>query len=263
VASPAEDTVLHLYGVVAKTPAAPLPSGVGGAPVSVEDVADLSVLVSTLDAAGYGPEVWRDRGQDPGWLAQVATEHHAVLQAVIEETDVLPLRLPGVYVDREAVERALSADADALRSSLDAVRGRVEVAVKVFLRDADPPPGSGESDAPRSGRDYLARKAAEKSGREEARERRRQAVVDLHQELTAAATQSVVSPAQDASLSGRPEPMLLNAAHLVARDDLDEFARLGGRLAERAGAQGLSVELSGPWPPYSFTSPAGAQAGAS
>jgi hypothetical protein len=256
VASPAEHPVLHLYGVVSQEPAGPLPPGVGGAPVAVDQVAGLSVLVSALDVERYGPEVWRDRGQDPAWLTQVATEHHAVLQAVVEQGDVLPLRLPSLYMGRSAVERALSADADALSSGLAAVRGHVEVVVKVFLADTAPDAAdaAGGQSAPTSGRDYLARKAAQKSSQEEARERRRQAVLALHEALAGGSTHSVVSPAQDPSLSGRAEPMLLNAAYLVARGELESFHGIAEGLAERLGQQSLLVELSGPWPPYSFTS---------
>ena len=253
MSSPADGTVLHLYGVVHDWPGTPLPPGVGGAPVAVEEVAGLSVLVSSLDSDRYGPEVWRDRGQDPAWLAQVATEHHAVLQAAIEQADLLPLRLPSVYLDHESVERALAADASSLGARLAALQGQVEVAAKVFLDAAAASRAAPEPGAPRTGRDYLARKAAQKTDQEQARERRRQAVVALHEALDAASTHSVLSPAQDASLSGRPEPMLLNAAYLVPRTELEEFGRRGQQLAGEVAGQGLVLELSGPWPPYSFT----------
>ena len=255
--SPAEHTVLHLYGVVAEKPPMPLPAGVGGAPVEAAEVAGLSVLASALDAEHYGPRVWQEKGQDPAWLTQVATQHHAVLQAVVERADVLPLRLPSLYLDRAAAERALSAEAESLRTALDALRGHVEVAVKVYLSEAapadDPEAADGQS-PPLRGRDYLARRASEKTRKEEARERRHRAVLDLHEALAGGSTRSVVSPAQDPSLSGRSEPMLLNAAYLVPRDDLDVFHGLAERTAECVAEQSLVVELSGPWPPYSFTS---------
>ena len=256
--SPAEPTVLHLYGVVAERPPVPLPVGVGGTPVEVQEVAGLCVLASDLAAEQYGPQVWQERGQDPTWLTRVATEHHAVLQGVVEEADVLPLRLPSLYLDRAAAERALSADADVLRSALDAVRGHVEVVVKVFLSDGaspgrDRPDAAEEPAAPVTGRDYLARRAAEKTRKEEAREQRHRAVLDLHEALAGGATHAVVSPAQDASISGRAEPMLLNAAYLVPRDELDGFRGLAERAAECVAKQSLVVELSGPWPPYSFS----------
>ena len=267
--SPAEHTVLHLYGVVGETPPMSLPTGVGGAPVEVVEVAGLSVLGSELDVERYGPRVWQEKGQDPAWLTQVATEHHAVLQAVVEQGDVLPLRLPSLYLDRAAADRALSGEAESLRSALEALRGHVEVAVKVYLSEgtaegtaegapegnaADASDAADGQSAPLRGRDYLARRASEKTRKEEARERRHQAVLDLHEALADGSTHAVVSPAQDPSLSGRAEPMLLNAAYLVPRDQLEGFHGLTERAAECVAKQSLVVELSGPWPPYSFTS---------
>jgi hypothetical protein len=44
--------------------------------------------------------------------------------------------------------------------------------------------------------------------------------------------------------------MVLNDAYLVDLDDAEAFARTVQRLAD-AHAE-LSIELTGPWPPYSF-----------
>ena len=59
-------------------------------------------------------------------------------------------------------------------------------------------------------------------------------------------------PPQDGRLSGRSEWMVLNGAYLVDADRVDDFADLVQELAPRH--PGIQVELTGPWPPYSFTS---------
>jgi hypothetical protein len=53
---------------------------------------------------------------------------------------------------------------------------------------------------------------------------------------------------QDARLSGREQEMVLNATYLVDVAGEEEFrAALAG-----VAAEGATVELTGPWPPFSF-----------
>jgi hypothetical protein len=82
--------------------------------------------------------------------------------------------------------------------------------------------------------------------------RRRQDLLEaaevIHSQLAAVAGESRRYPLQDARLSGRPEPMILNAAYLV--DDAEAV-----QFEERVHAMSrvdLRLELTGPWAPYSF-----------
>jgi hypothetical protein len=216
----------------------------------------IAVLVSSLDAERYGVEVWRDHGQDPHWLEGVAREHHEVLQAVVEQADVVPLRLPGIYQDRSALESVLHKEQATFEAALARVRGRVEWGAKVFLVDPTASQPAQEPAAPRSGRDYLARKSAQATAREESRARRQDLVLEAHETLSHTSGATVVNAPQDRALSGRAEPMLLNAAYLVARGNGDAFLRLAEDVAERLREDGMSLEVTGPWPPYNFAAEA-------
>ena len=55
---------------------------------------------------------------------------------------------------------------------------------------------------------------------------------------------------QDPRLTGRPEPMTLNAAYLVGADADEQFRAAVAELA--VAHPDVTVELAGPWPPYSF-----------
>ncbi|WP_405434795.1 GvpL/GvpF family gas vesicle protein [Micromonospora sp. NBC_00617] len=55
---------------------------------------------------------------------------------------------------------------------------------------------------------------------------------------------------QDRRLSGVPAPMALNGAYLVDTAALPRFTDLVGALGSRH--PGLRLELTGPWPAYSF-----------
>jgi len=245
-----EGTVVHAYGLVDPGVPVSLPAGIAGAPVSVVPVGDLAALASELSAESYGAEAWQEHGGDPRWLERVAGEHNAVLQAVVQVNDVLPLRLPGIYPDLETMRRVLHTQHDTLAEAFARVRRHVELGAKVYVVTSTA--RAEEEPRPSSGRDYLARRSAEAGRREEARLRRQARVLEAHEVMARASTHAATSPPQDAALSGRPEPMLLNASYLVARDDFDAFISLAEELGVDLGEQGMSLEITGPWPPYNF-----------
>ncbi len=243
--------VLHAYGVVPADAEVELPSrGVDGAPVQLARRDDLAAIVSPLDGARYGEEVWRAHAEDPDWLTEFALAHQDVLSAVATSCDVLPFRIPGMYADEHALLEVVAAERDLLLEGLAAVRGRVEWGVKVFWTGAAEEP-SGEA-RPASGRDYLQLRAQHAGSRERAAEDRRSRVVAAYERIAGVADDSVTSPPQDPALSRRREPMLLNSAHLVPRDDEEPFFATLAEVNRELAPSGLLVEVSGPWPPYSF-----------
>ena len=54
--------------------------------------------------------------------------------------------------------------------------------------------------------------------------------------------------------TGREESMILNVAYLVRKDKLEQFINTIEGLKERDRNSGFFVDLSGPWPPFSFVS---------
>jgi hypothetical protein len=156
--------------------------------------------------------------------AEVLWEHEAVVEGLMEERDLLPMRFGTLVEDDEAAVRALEERREELRSSLDRVRGAVELAVRA------------EANAPKelalegtTGAEYIRAKA-----------HRTEAARLLHEPLAYLARESVVQPG----------PELLRAAYLVDREAVESFVGLVRRLQETH--DGLRVLCTGPWPPYSF-----------
>jgi hypothetical protein len=133
--------------------------------------------------------------------------------------------------------------------------GRKEWGVKVYAvgqgtpADSAPPDRRAGEETERPGTAYLKRRRTSLRGREEARRRavNRAAHVDAVLSRIAVATRH--HRAQDPQLSGRADLMVLNGAYLVDDGRADDFAAAAEALRE----DDLDVQLTGPWPPYSFT----------
>ena len=248
------DSVVHAYGVVGAAEIVTLPlTGIDRTPVRLVEVGELGIIAGDLPASTYGEAAWAEHAQDPAWLEPIARAHHEVLQSVVEDSDVLPLRLPGIYPDEQALSDAFTATRDELRERLRFVSGQREWSAHVFLSVADaeePAP----TPAPASGRDYLQMRKQQVEQKGSAQQARQLLATEVYEGLARSARASVINLVQDRALSGRSEPMLLNSAHLVARDDEQDFLAVAVELDHHVGAAGgLRVEVSGPWPAYNFT----------
>jgi hypothetical protein len=245
---------VHAYGVVdGEFTAKANVSGLGGAPVISREVGSLRVLLSALDPEQYGEGVWREHGQDPTWLRDVARDHHSVLQTFADRTDVVPFRLPSLHLGESGLLRTTKARLEELARALLHIRGQCEWGLKIYRRP-DPSPVAPPKNKRATGRDYLLSRSRSSAEREGSKREREAAVREVHRAFTCHATETVLSALQDRSLSGRAEPMVLNASYLVKRSEQKRIQALTRDWGTRVRPLGLALELTGPWPPYHFAS---------
>jgi hypothetical protein len=208
--------VIELYAIT-DHPGPPLPRV---AQLKLVPVDGLAAVCTPASDAEISPEtLWR---------------HEEVVEALMADRDLLPVRYGTHLEDEAAVARAVEERLDELAAALDRVRRAVELSVRVVATGTRTSGGAAEE--PSSGADYLRLRA-----RAEASHHR--AATALDEPLSALAR---------ASVEGRPRPPeLFRAAYLVERDSVERFAAEVARLQNLN--TGLSILCTGPWPPYSFT----------
>jgi len=227
-------------------------TGFEGAPLEVVGHGQLQAVVCDVDLADFGEEALARNLEEMAWLEKVARTHHEVVHAVAAIGPVAPMRLVTIYSDDDSVRRRLDEVAEALHAALDRVEGRDEWSVKAFAVPgaATPAPTPEATPGSGSGAAYLQRKRAEADRRLAAGESAGRTADRIYEALAQRAVAGRRLSPQDPRLTGRPEPMTLNAAYLVGADADEQFR---AAVAELAGAHpDVTVELAGPWPPYSF-----------
>lgn len=203
--------MIYLYAVVDELAGLPDAPGIDGAPLKRRRAGDFELVVS----------------EHPG---EVEPTEDAVLAhaRVVEELlplagAVLPARFGVGFEDGASLERAVADRAAALKESLERVRGRVEVGVRV-VGDSTAPPAE-------TGREYL-----------EARQRELAAIDALHESLAARALA--------ATRGNSRGQLVMSGAYLVDPAGIPEFQKAVGALQSEHPQ--LTFALTGPWPPYSF-----------
>jgi hypothetical protein len=204
--------VIYLYAVADGLSGLPELEGIDGATLSCRRRDGFDLVVSE-HAAPVEP------------TEEAVLRHARVVEALMPLAEaLLPARFGLAFADFSELEGALSERAAQLGESLEQVRGRVELGVRVVGEQADPRPAE-------SGRAYLESRRAQLA-----------AVDALHESLAERAR-----AAARGKSGGR---LVLSGAYLVDPDAIPAF---------REAVDGLELDhpqftfaLTGPWPPYSF-----------
>ena len=218
---------------VAERPDLPLPSveGMDGALVGGVPSGDLLAVVTRHE-------------QPPGELgADAFWAHERVVERVMADRAVLPMRFNTTQPDDGTLRSALLARHEELQAALERVRGRVELGVRAI---GDRP--ATESSAPAAAVSSAADSPAAAS---DSPTRGRQWLADrIEADRLAASVYEPLDALAIASLRRAPsgEGEVLRAAYLVDRAALPRFRAA----VEQLQRPDVSVLCTGPWPPYSF-----------
>jgi hypothetical protein len=218
-----------------------------GGPLHRVVLDDLALLVSRVRPDEL--RVDEDDLSETGRLATLARGHDAVVRAAVGSGPVLPLRFGTVVPDEAAASRLLREHGGSAREQLRRIAGTREWGVKLVRSlDAEPAPVGPRPSERRgvTGTEYLAH-------RRQALERHENAEADA--ERAADVLQETLRPHVTECLRRGGSPgssLLLDLAFLVPIEGEAAFLAAAADLGE--GFEGFGVEVSGPWPPYSFVS---------
>jgi hypothetical protein len=210
----------------------------------------LWVLVADAPLAAYG-EAAVDRGlKDLEWVSLRAVAHQDVVAHALRLGAVLPMKLLTLFRDDGRVRAHVARRRPALRRLMARVRGRREWGVRISV-DAEAAGRSVRRGSAAAGRGatrgtaYLLRKTREQSLARDLLGGARAAAARAFRDLERHAADARKRPPAG-------EGLVLDAAFLVAEEEVRPFEQAARRLERTLRAQGLRVVLTGPWPAYNF-----------
>ncbi|MFI6490025.1 GvpL/GvpF family gas vesicle protein [Streptomyces sp. NPDC050564] len=229
-------------------------TGVAGVPPKLLHHGDLLAVVGAVPTEDFAEEPLRAHLEDLDWLSETARAHQSVIDALTAVASPLPLRLATVFRDDSGVRTMMQDRRQQFLRTLERLEGRVEWGVKVYAEDSgtdERPVHTGEPEKAATGRDYLRQRRMRNRAHEDVWERAEKFARQLHDTLSECAEDTRIHAPQNAALSRAPGRNVLNAAYLVPRSDSEGFVELIERTRDEA--QGMRVELTGPWAAYSFS----------
>jgi hypothetical protein len=234
-------------------------NGVSGAPVRTVEHAGLTAVVSSVPLGEYAEHALHDNLEDLDWLEQTARAHHAVVELVAHLAATAPVRLVTLFHDDQRVRQLIDQRRDDIEKALSRIADRSEWGVKAYSTPVTghPPPTepmgpTGSADgALRPGTAYLQRRGSQRRHRENTARRLADRAEEIHGTLGTYAVAGRRHRPQDPRLSRHEGVMVLNTTYLVDDHNSTAFLTAAERLGTRV--EGIHVEVTGPWPAYSFS----------
>ncbi|MEU0391584.1 GvpL/GvpF family gas vesicle protein [Streptomyces sp. NPDC006208] len=259
------ERVTYVYAVARTTQdlqaAAASLTGVADAPVRLVTGTqgdDMVLVVSAVPSEDFQEDALKRHLEDIEWLEAVARAHHSVIEALADRTTILPLRLATVYLDDDRARTVLDTGWDSFAERLDHLAAHIEWGVKIYVEaSAGPatpaPPAAASAPGLTPGRAYLRARKAQKSVRDDVYRAAQKAAERVEETGRAYAADRARHRVQQGELADATAENVVNDAYLVPRERAEEFRHEVARAAE--GLQGVRVEVTGPWAPYSFAMP--------
>lgn len=234
----------------------------GRSPLFLWNHRDVTAVMSEVSLDDFCGEAAELNMQDLSWLGPRVCNHEKVIEQIASHSPVLPARFGTLFTSIGNVENLLEKHHGAVSEFLDWVTDKEEWAVKGMLN---------RSAAQKSLLSiHLARQeenlASYSPGIRYFQEQRIRAGVekDLNRWLgeTCKALADDLSPhcsdfcerrVLSTRASGSDKDMVLNWAFLVPRSVAADFLSQIAQANANQAARGLVFEVSGPWPPHSFS----------
>jgi hypothetical protein len=245
----ATESALYLYGVSrssAKNPGKLRSPGVDGIhAVEGMPCGEFLCWVSSVDAVTFSRDL-ESNMENLEWLAMHGVRHQQVVGEIAQRETVVPARFGTLFSSQAALLQDVQSRKSALKRVFARIADSDEWGVKIFADEQPLPPPSRQT--VHSGREYLQQKAARIKERPERDDR------DV-QEFAGALEKVASGSAPAGKVSGTQPGLLWQATFLVARSRRSQWDRvLQDFLKQWEGRR--RIEVTGPWPPYSFVSDA-------
>jgi hypothetical protein len=231
-----------------------VPAGVPGSlevrALAVSDA--LWLIAGTVLEREYSEAALQRGLRDLDWVGRRAMAHEAVVEHFLSAPAVVPMQLFTLFAsDERAVEHVVR-DRRRLARILPRIERQLEWGIRLTWdeRAARETVDRRHAKGPRSGASYLARKRDLLDvGRVQLKAARAEAD-RFFRAMTREASQSRRRMETEQAAPG--SRLLLDAAFLVPAQRKGAFRAAVQRSAKKLGKSGVSLSLTGPWPPYNF-----------
>ena len=233
--------------------------------VTTLETGTAAAVFSTVSLCEFGGDDTPPKARDLQWIIPRACQHERVIEEVMRTAPVLPVRFGIVFSSDRVLKKFLAKKSAEVARILDWLSDKHEWAVKGFvdlgrakewLMASDPVLAEHRRRLPETpGARYFQQKRLEAKTEEAMRLWRRGVVDHVRALLAPHAVDARPLRPQPKNLSECDAEMVFNVAYLLPRSDIELFReRVAGASATYA-EQGLSLKLTGPWPPYNFCPP--------
>lgn len=230
-------------------------------PLSVTPYKNIVAVYSIVDLADFTEDEAEKNLQDIHWIGPRALAHEKVVEQISDTSPVLPARFGTIFSTFAKMEELLAIKHDAIAQFLEQIAGRQEWSIKGYLdtrqaakkqADSEVAVQAEELDKLAPGTRYFQERKIANAAKETVSDWIRDQVAAIAGDLDSQVVQRVDRATLSREATGKDADMILNWAALVDMKGVSQLEEIIQKINRRHADEGLVLEFSGPWPPYSF-----------
>ena len=219
---------------------------------------ELATFATPVDPAEFSQPVIDARSKDVEWLGGIGYRHQNVMAALMRGGTIIPLRAFTLFASEESLCRHVESEREQFAKILDRLDGKQEWTLRIEfnpeqwsdalvrrvapLRDL-----SDQMRDAQPGKAFLLGKKLDEEKKRASREAEETVVGEIERAVLDKLACDTVAESRQQRSGAFPQ---INV--LIDRDEEARLEELRRDVESRYAADGVSVALTGPWPPYSF-----------
>ncbi len=218
----------------------------------------LCAFYAEVDAVDFSQAVIDARSKDVEWLGAIGYRHQTVMSALMRDGTVIPLRAFTLFSNETSLRNHVLNEREKFMRILDRLEGKQEWTLRIefqpeqwneaLIRRVDSLRQlTSEIEQAASGKAYLLRKKLEDEKKRVSRDAEQQVVGEVEQAVLQKLACDTVAESRLQRGGAFPQ---INV--LINRDEEARLQELRDDLTRRYDPEGVTLALTGPWPPYSF-----------
>ena len=215
-------------------------------------------IATPVDAQQFSQEAIDSHAGDLDWLGAIGYRHQGVVADLMRQTSIIPLRAFSLFSSEEALKKYLASNADPFKKMLQRLDGKQEWTLRIEFEPQRWSESltsrvdslralSAEIDNAASGKAFLLKKKLEEAKKNASKEAEQQVVSEIERAVLDKLQCDTVAESRQQRAGAFPQ---INV--LLNRDEEARLQEMQNDLNDRYGSEGVTVAVTGPWPPYSF-----------
>jgi hypothetical protein len=215
-------------------------------------------VYTAVSEGEFSQEAIDRRAGDLEWLGAVGYRHQNVIVELMKSTAVVPLRAFTMFSSESTLREYLVQNRDVLAKLLERLDGKHEWTLRVEFdpqRWSEALTGrvdslralSAEIESASAGKAFLLRKKFDEERKRASREAEQQVVADIEREVIEKLACDTLAESRLERDGAFPQ---INV--LIDRDEESRLQELHASLNDRYAGDGVTLAMTGPWPPYTF-----------
>ena len=220
-------------------------------------------LISSVSPEDFSEDNLKKHLTDMSWVEKNIRLHEKVIEEIMKDQAVLPLKFGTIFESEANVEKLLKVNNIEFKAVLDILEGKEEWGLKIYCnsgyfkdalcsKDERIIEKDKEILAAGIGKAFFLKKKKDEIIKDIINEKISEYTKDCFERVKVTAVDTKINNILPKEVTEKTEEMVLNAAFLINNKRMKEFQNVMEYIKTKYADNGLLFDSTGPWPPYNF-----------